>query len=155
MISDSLLQGVYLFKDMTAEERARFAKIAETVAVAAGGRIFHAGEASTAMYLIKDGSVQITAQSVGGETVDVATLATGGHFGEMSLVDDAPRSAAAEAIEATHLFKFGYNDMRALLAAENGISDKFYRSLTRFLCKRLRQTTSDLTFAREKNLRHF
>lgn len=155
MISDSLLQGVYLFKDMTPEERARFAKIAETVAVAAGGRIFHAGEASTAMYLIKDGSVQISAQSVGGETVDVATLAAGGHFGEMSLVDDTPRSAAAGAIEATHLFKFSYNNMRTLLAAEVVISDKFYRSLSRFLSNRLRQTTIDLTFAREKNLRHF
>ena len=155
MISDSLLQGVYLFKDMTTDQRARFAKIAEPVAVAAGGRIFHAGEASTAMYLIKDGSVQISAQSIGGDTVDVATLAEGGHFGEMSLVDNAPRSAAAEAIEATHLFKFGYEHMHALLAADVAISDKFYRSLTRFLSNRLRQTTSDLTFAREKNLRHF
>ncbi len=155
MISDSLLQGVYLFKDLTTDERARFAKIAEAVAIPAGGRIFHAGEASTAMYLIKDGSVQISAQSVGGETVDVATLAAGGHFGEMSLVDDAPRSAAAEAIESTHLFKFSYENMRMLLAAETVISDKFYRSLARFLSNRLRQTTSDLTFAREKNLRHF
>jgi CRP/FNR family transcriptional regulator, cyclic AMP receptor protein len=155
VISDSLLQGVYLFKDMTPEERARFAKIAEPVAVASGGRIFHTGEASTAMYLIKDGSVQISAQSVGGESVDVATLASGAHFGEMSLIDHAPRSAAAEALEATHLFKFGYDHMHSLLIAELAISDKFYRALTRFLSNRLRQTTSDLTFAREKNLRHF
>jgi PPM family protein phosphatase len=155
VVSDSLLQGVYLFKDMQAEERAKFAQIADAVAVPAGGRIFHAGEASTAMYLIKDGSIEINAQSAGGETVNVATLAAGGHFGEMSLVDDAPRSATAEAIEATHLFKFSYDKMRALLAANPVISDKFYRSLTRFLSNRLRQTTSDLTFAREKNLRHF
>lgn len=119
MISDSLLHGVYLFKDMTAEDRARFAKIAESVAVPAGGRIFHAGEASTAMYVVKDGSVQMTAQSAGVETVDVATLAIGGHFGKMSVVDDAPRSAAAEAMEATHLFKFGYDDMRAQLLADS------------------------------------
>jgi CRP-like cAMP-binding protein len=155
VVSDSLLQGVYLFKDMLPEERAKFAQIADTVAVPAGGRLFHAGEASTAMYLIKDGSIQINAQSTGGETVNVATLASGGHFGEMSLVDDAPRSATAEAIEATHLFKFSYDKMRALLTSNPVISDKFYRALTRFLSNRLRQTTSDLTFAREKNLRHF
>jgi CRP-like cAMP-binding protein len=155
VVSDSLLQGVYLFKDMAADERAKFAKIADAVAVPAGGRVFHAGEASTAMYLIKDGSIEINAQSTGGETVNVATLAAGAHFGEMSLVDDAPRSATAEAIEATHLFRFDYDKMRTLLAADAVMSDKFYRSLTRFLGNRLRQTTSDLTFAREKNLRHF
>jgi CRP-like cAMP-binding protein len=155
MVADSLLQGIYLFKDMAADERAKFAQIAEVAAVPAGGRVFHAGEASTAMYLVKDGSIEISAQSAGGTTVHVATLAAGGHFGEMSFVDDAPRSATAEALENTHLFKFSYEKMRAVLGSNPVVSDKFYRSLTRFLSNRLRQTTSDLTFAREKNLRHF
>ncbi len=155
MISDSLLQGVYLFKDMTADERAKFAKLAEVVSVTPGARVFRAGEAATAMFLIKDGSVQINAQTGNGETVNVATLATGAHFGEMGLVDDAPRSASAEALEVTHVFKFDYSKMQALLASDAVMSDKFFRSLSHFLCNRLRQTTSDMTFAREKNLRHF
>jgi CRP-like cAMP-binding protein len=73
----------------------------------------------------------------------------------LSLIDNAPRSATAEAIEAPHLFKFSCEHMRVLLAQGGAILDKFHRSLTRFPGNRLRQTTSDLTFAREKNLRHF
>jgi CRP-like cAMP-binding protein len=155
MISGSLLQGVYLFKDMTADERARFAKLAEVVSVAPGGRVFRAGEGATAMFLVKDGSVQINAATDSGGTVNVATLASGAHFGEMGLVDDQPRSASAEALELTHLFKFDYSKMQALLASDAAMSDKFFRALSHFLCNRLRQTTSDMTFAREKNLRHF
>ena len=39
--------------------------------------------------------------------------------------------------------------------AEGERAVKFYRSLALFLCGRLRLTTTDLSFAREKNLRHF
>lgn len=106
--------SAYFFKDMTPEQRTRFAKIAEPAAVAVGAR-----------------------------------------FGEMSPVDNAPRYAMAEAIKATLLFKFSYEHKHALLVQDVAISDKFHGSLTRFPGNRLSQTASDLTFAREKNLRHF
>ena len=74
MISDTLLKGVYLFGDLSAEERGRLAKIAESMALPAGFQIFRAGEEATALYLIKDGSVRITTLSPSGERIDVATL---------------------------------------------------------------------------------
>jgi hypothetical protein len=42
-----------------------------------------------------------------------------------------------------------------LLEGSPPIASKFYRALARFLSNRLRQTTTDMSFAREKNLRHF
>ncbi|TMH24730.1 MAG: hypothetical protein E6H64_00645 [Betaproteobacteria bacterium] len=53
MISDTLLKGVYLFGDLSAEERGRLAKIAESMALPARFQIFRAGEDATALYLIK------------------------------------------------------------------------------------------------------
>jgi CRP/FNR family transcriptional regulator, cyclic AMP receptor protein len=155
MISDSLLQGVYLFSDLTAEERDVLGRIAEPMTVSANSAVFRAGDPATALYLIKDGSVRITTKAPGGETINVATLASGGHFGEMALIDGAPRSATVETLEPTVLFRFDYDRMRTVLDRTPGTAAKLYKSLARFLCNRLRQTTTDMSFAREKNLRYF
>ncbi len=155
MISDTLLKGVYLFSDLGADERGRLAKIAEPMSLQAGFQIFGGGDEATALYLIKEGSVRITTLSPSGERIDVATLASGSHFGEMALMDGAKRSASAETLEPTSIFRFDYARIRSLLDGSPPIASKFYRALARFLSNRLRQTTTDMTFAREKNLRHF
>jgi CRP-like cAMP-binding protein len=155
MISDTLLHGVYLFADLSAEERSQLAKLAEPMSVGAGSQLFSAGDTATALYLIKDGSVRITAIAAGGERIEVAVLGSGSHFGEMALIDGAKRSATAETLEPTSLFRFDYAKIGAALDKSPAIAAKFYRALARFLSNRLRQTTTDMSFAREKNLRYF
>lgn len=155
MISDSLLKGVYLFADLSPDERGRLAKIAEAMNLPAGFQIFSAGADATALYLIKDGSVRITTHAPNGARIDVATLATGSHFGEMALIDGAKRSAGAETLEPTAIYRFDYDKIQALLDGSPPIASRFYRALARFLSNRLRQTTTDMSFARERNLRHF
>jgi CRP-like cAMP-binding protein len=155
MISDSLLQGVYLFTDLSADERAPLAKIAEAMTLPAGFPIFRAGDPATALYLIESGSVRVTVISSSGKSIDVATLGSGSHFGEMALIDGAKRSATAETLEPTSMFRFDYDKVTALLDRSPATASKLYRSLARFLSNRLRQTTTDMGYAREKNLRHF
>ena len=155
MISDSLLSGVYLFADLSVAEREAFARIAGSMPLAPGIRIFAAGDPATAFYLIEHGSVRISTIGLGGGAIDVAILGTGSHFGEMALLDGAARSATAETLEATSLFRFEYRALAALLDKTPPTAARFYRALARFLSNRLRQTTMDMSFAREKNLRYF
>ncbi|HWZ72652.1 MAG TPA: cyclic nucleotide-binding domain-containing protein [Casimicrobiaceae bacterium] len=155
MISDSLLQSVYLFADLDADERASLAKIAEEMNLPAAFPIFSTGDPATALYLIKDGSVRVAVTSSGGKPIDVATLGSGSHFGEMALIDGAKRSASAATLEPTSMFRFDYDKVTALLDRSPATAAKLYRSLARFLSNRLRQTTTDMSYAREKNLRHF
>jgi CRP-like cAMP-binding protein len=155
MISDTLLKGVYLFADLSADERGRLARIAESMNMPAGFQIFRAGEEATALYLINDGSVRIATLSPSGARIEVATLGSGSHFGEMALIDGAKRSASAETLEPTSIFRFDYDKIQSLLDGSPPIASRFYRALARFLSNRLRQTTTDMSFARERNLRHF
>ena len=155
MISDSLLQGVYLFTDLSAGERATLAKIAQAMTVPAGFPIFRAGDPATALYLIEAGSVRVTVIASTGKPIEVAMLGSGSHFGEMALIDGAKRSASAETLEPTSMLRFDYDKITPLLDRSPATAAKVYRSMARFLSNRLRQTTTDMSYAREKNLRHF
>jgi len=155
MINDALLKSVYLFADLGGGERAEFGKIAEALTLPAEHTIFGVGDSATALYLIQEGSVRITTTSPGARLIDVATLGPGSHFGEMALIDHAPRSATATTLEPTTAFRFDYGKIRALLERSPPIAAVFYRALAHFLSNRLRQTTTDMTFAREKNFRYF
>ncbi|NJL24025.1 MAG: cyclic nucleotide-binding domain-containing protein [Calothrix sp. SM1_5_4] len=120
-----------------------------------GDTIFYKGEPAKALYLIKSGTIKIQQGTKSGDSVDVATLSAGSHFGEMAFVDGQPRSATAVATERTELIVIPYEKLEAYLKKNTEIAVKFYRELANFLCGRLRVTTNDLSFAKEKNVSHF
>jgi CRP/FNR family cyclic AMP-dependent transcriptional regulator len=62
--------------------------------------IFHEGERGEALYVVVEGTVEI---SVRGHVVD--TLGAGELFGEMALIDAGPRSATATAAAGAHVAK--------------------------------------------------
>jgi CRP/FNR family transcriptional regulator len=154
-MSRSLLQNVYLFKTLTPDEMNSVAEIAQNQTFQKGDSIFLRGEPATAMYLIQFGSVKIQQTTKSGDNLDVATLGTGSHFGEMPFVDNEARSATAAAAEACELIVIPYEKLNHLLSKNTAIATKLYRELAKFMCGRLRATTNDLGFAREKNLSHF
>ncbi len=140
---------------MSDQELTQIMAIAETQSHSPGDEIFSQGDKATALYVISYGSVRIHREGQEGNEIPVATLGTGGHFGEMAFIDEEKRSATVTAIEKTDVVKVSYVKLMGLLEANPQISIKFYRALAKFLCGRLRLTTTDLSFAREKNLRHF
>ena len=149
-----LLQSAYLFKTFNGMELDGISALGTSRTYHDGDQIFSKGEAATAVYFIKYGSVRIQQSMSNGDAVDIAILSTGSHFGEMSFVDGEVRSATAVALEHTELIEVPYERLKTFLAEHPAASLKFYQELSHYLCARLRVTTSDLSFAREKNLFH-
>ncbi len=65
-----------------------------------GQLIIREGEAGDCAYLIENGRVEIF-KTINGKRSVLANLGEGAIFGEMALVDDAKRSASAEAVVPT------------------------------------------------------
>ncbi len=151
----NILQSIYLFKHMSSEELDIISESGELESFGPSDEIFYQGEKAHALYVIKYGSIRIHQRSTAGDNIEVATLGTGSHFGEMSFVDGEPRSASATAIEKSDIFVFNYDSLRTTLDKHPTMAVKFYQALAHFLCGRLRITTNDLSFSREKNLSHF
>lgn len=152
--NQSLLKNVYLFKELNSSELDSIASIAKVKTFNSGDEIFSETDKADSLYVIRLGSVRIK-RSGKEDAIEVAQLGSGSHFGEMSFVDGEPRSASVVANEKTELVSIDFSALNQILDKNPTIAVKVYRSLSHFLCGRLRLTTVDLTFAREKNIRHF
>lgn len=105
----SLLRQIPLFESMEDADLEALAKKLTPKTFAAGEAIFAQGDEGDAMYLIQEGAVDIVAGS-GSQRVTLAALFGGQYFGEMSLLDGAPRSAGALASRPTHVLALDRDD---------------------------------------------
>lgn len=94
----SFLRRVPLFRSLSSVELAELATRMATRSYQHGEVIFHKDDPGSVFYVIKSGQVKITAISVEGEELILAILTAGDFFGELSLLDQEPRSASAVAL---------------------------------------------------------
>jgi CRP/FNR family transcriptional regulator, cyclic AMP receptor protein len=149
-----LLQDIYLFKEFQPKELEELSAKGSVKTYNRDDVIFSEGEKGQSLFVIRHGTVHIRTSGKK-DNVDVVQLGTGAHLGEMPFVNDEPRSATAVALERSELLEIGYDALQAHLDKHPATAVKFYRALAHFLAGRLRATTLDLSFSREKNLRHF
>ena len=83
-----------------------------------GETIFHLGDPGDALFIVMAGSIKITLPADSGDEAILATLRPGDFFGELALLDGAPRSATAVAIEATETYILPRDQFRELVATE-------------------------------------
>ena len=155
MVHKNLLQGVYLYQKFTDDELEAVGDMGEVRLLQAEEDLFTQGDVATALFVIKSGVVRIHQKSGEGDNIEVAVLGEGSHFGEMAMVDGEQRSATATVVEEAEIVVIEYDGMTKLMGKNSVIAVKLYKAIAHFLCGRLRVTTSDLSYAREKNLRYF
>jgi len=80
--------------------------------------VFHLGDPGDALFIVMSGSIKITLPADTGEEAILATLRPGDFFGELALLDGAPRSATAVAIEPTETYILARDRFRELIATE-------------------------------------
>lgn len=102
----------------------------------AGETLFYQGDPGNAVYIVESGAVRIYVHAEEGQEVSVVLYGAGDLFGEMSLLDQLPRSATAEAIEDTVLWVMGDDSFRRHLEADNQLA----LNLMLTLSTRLRET---------------
>ena len=101
---------------------------------ASGEIIIRENDIGETAFVIEQGRVRVTKKR-GGRTVHIAELGPGGTIGEMSMIDEKPRSATVTALETTILREVHRNDFFDALQRE---SDAAVR-LLRVIFERLRE----------------
>ena len=113
--------------------------------------VFSEGDAGDKFYLILEGAIRISRIVPGMGEEALAVLRPGAYFGEMSLIDDAPRSATAIVHERCRLFVVHRRDLEDLLFVDRDLAYELLWNFVRTLSRRLRATNDKMTFLATSN----
>ncbi len=113
-----ILASARLFEDLPRPALERLAERTQHRHFDAGEGVFNEGDPGAALYIVAEGEVRIDIASPAGEKVTLVFLGPGEAFGELALLDNAPRSADAVATEATTLLSLYRKDFFSILEGE-------------------------------------
>src|SRR5689334_16818320 len=100
-----LLADVELFASLDADDRQRLADMIQTRTLAAGTKLFQAGEPGEALYVVKTGQIELFIKDTAGQRIVLHVAEPGEVFGEMAMLDAGPRTASAVALMDTELLE--------------------------------------------------
>jgi len=128
-----------LFRYCTDEERSRIERIGELVTVAEGDFLIRQAEEDSRLFAVDDGILEIVANRGGKESV-VAQVGGGDVLGEVSFIDDSPRSTSVRAAEKTTVRAWDKKTLSEALAFDPQLLAKFSVAMCELLVERLRDT---------------
>jgi CRP/FNR family cyclic AMP-dependent transcriptional regulator len=117
IISIDILKEIPLFSLLDEAEMAVLANNLDEKNYLAGQIIIREGEEGSTMFVVARGKVELFLKDKTGQRVSFGMLGTGELFGELSLLDQIPRSASAIAIENTLLYVIDRHDLEILVTA--------------------------------------
>jgi glutaminase len=133
-----------LFEGLGADRLRVLVKLLAKRAFAAGATVFEAGAPSDAMYFIARGRASIVLPLATGNSKRLATFSAGMTFGEMGVIDGAPRSARVVAEDALECFALSARDFDALGSTHPEIKVALVSRMLELLSGRLRKANAEI-----------
>jgi CRP/FNR family cyclic AMP-dependent transcriptional regulator len=140
-VYEDVIAQVPLFSDLTQREQSVLAANCRERDYPEGATLLRQGETGVGLFIITSGRAQVTQQTPDGSTRDLGAFDRGAVIGEMSLLDDLPRTATMTALEPTRALVIPVWDFRAALRESPEIAIKLLSVMSR----RLRKAESSIT----------
>jgi CRP/FNR family cyclic AMP-dependent transcriptional regulator len=121
---EELLANVRLFSTCNKRELARIASLVEEVDAPEGKVIVRQGDPGRECFVIAEGKARATIRGMGSQP-----LGPGSFFGEMSLLDQGPRSATVTAETDMHLLVLGSREFSTLVNEVPTVAVRMMRGL--------------------------
>lgn len=133
-----ILSLVPLFRVLEPGEVDEIVKISKLLKVKRGVTVVEEGDEGAAMYIMVEGRAAVNKRLPGGETTQLATLKAPTVFGEMALIDRAPRSASVVTLTDSMLFQINLKAFNRLRSTYHPAAFKVLREIAPTMCGRLR-----------------
>ncbi|MCG2722780.1 MAG: cyclic nucleotide-binding domain-containing protein [Thermodesulfovibrionales bacterium] len=138
---DAILLKIPVFQDLNNRELKKIKRILHQREYRSNEIIFKEGDIGLGMYIILGGEVQIVC---GPDNHVLTELCGGDFFGELSLLDDAPRSAAAIAKSPCVMLCFFKPELIDLISRDPQLGCKILFRLAWVIGERLKSTNEQL-----------
>ena len=136
----AFLRSVRLFKELSESDLAALAFLFRDRCVKKGEVLFKEGDSGQELYLVREGAVLVSKKVTGRVEQVLARIGVGEIFGEMSLFDEAPRSATVQAETDSILLSLDRESLLRLIETRPGAAAIFLYRLVHVFVGRLRAT---------------
>ncbi len=134
-LNPNILKNVPLFSSFSDQQLAALLPAVQHRRFPRGSYVIRAGEETDALYIILAGKAKVLIPDDDGNEVILSVIGPNEFFGEMGLLDDLPRSASVETMEACEMLRISRSGFLSCL------KDNFDAAMLiiRNLVKRLRE----------------
>jgi CRP-like cAMP-binding protein len=139
------LARISLFSGLDPAELASLAEHAFVRRLARGQLLFHEGEPSDYLFLVRSGRLRVFVASARGDELVLSVVGPGETLGELSILDRHPRSATVDALEDVELIALPGTEARKLLESNREALLAVALALAAGM-RRLSGTAADLVF---------
>lgn len=136
-----LLKNIPFFAKLAPDEVDELSNRLVQRRFAPGQIIFHLGDPGGLLYIITEGKVKISHSTPDGQEALLAILGAGDFFGELALLDDAARSATAEALDNTKTLTLHRTDFMRFIEDHPA----FARHVLYILSRRIRHMNAQIS----------
>jgi signal transduction histidine kinase len=133
------LRQIPLFADLSEEDLEQLYQMAETVSIPARQLVLREGDQGDSLFVVLTGELEVTKRQ-GSQDILLALRKPGQFFGEMALLERAPRSASVRTLQESRLLVISQAVFQTLLSCSPSAPLKILRTVT----SRLRSTESAL-----------
>lgn len=133
MSATAVLHKIPLFSQLSPADLQRVIEVAREKSYPRNSVILFEDDPGDALYVVARGQVKVVLIGDDGREVILSVLGEGEFFGEMSLLDDEPRSAHVIAMEDSDLLVLRREDFEGILATNPQIALALLREMTRRL----------------------
>jgi CRP-like cAMP-binding protein len=127
------LATVPLLSRIAPDELRRFAELTREKQYPKGSVILFEDDPGDSLFIVRSGRVKVVLVSEDGREVILGVLGVGEHFGELSLIDDQPRSAHVIAMEDATLLVLRRDDFRRRVEVNPSVAWAMLAELSRRL----------------------
>jgi CRP-like cAMP-binding protein len=143
MIDLSRLKGSPLFVGLTDVEIESLAALCTEKVIPEGLTVFIENMPGESLYLIQQGAIKISKMIAEGDEKTLVILGPEEVFGEMALLDGAPRSATARAAEEARLLAIRRADFDKFCDQNPRLALKLTLNIIRMFSRRLRENNDE------------
>ena len=127
------LASVPMFSGLQRDELLKFAELTRERTYPKGSVILFQGDPGDSLYVLRQGRAKVVLIGEDGREVILGVLEPGAHFGELSLIDDQPRSAHVIAMEDSQLLILRREDFRRRVESNPSVAWALLIELSRRL----------------------
>jgi diguanylate cyclase (GGDEF)-like protein len=143
--ADEYVQSIEIFSDLSEEEFDIVRSVMKDHEYKEGEVLFFQNDDGNELFIVEKGCIAIEVHLPDGKKLEISEIHAGNFLGEMSIFENAPRSATCTAKEPSYLLSLHKDDFFGLMQVHPSVAAKMMYRMLNITASRLKNTDNFLS----------